>query len=194
MGWVDLYSNNTFTDAQLLKRYDRRIRTEFPLNVERAMSRRAFGQVKGKYTPTAEEVLQEESYEIHTKAVRVDLEQAKLDNTLLIATLEYESAERRLARYLVSEGVAFVPEVPEIIDEETGEVTQEFVPAIAAIEPLPATVEQPNYDQETGMLIDYETVPNPLIVIDEAERVKAQSTIDNATAGVLNLAVLRTVE
>ena len=46
-----------------------------------------------------------------------------------------------------------------------------------AIEPLEATVEQDVYDEE-GNVTGTETVPNPLIVADDAEREAAQAVVD----------------
>ena len=110
----------------------------------------------------------------------------------LYEAIRYEQAVLRLARYRLDTGVAYVEEVPEVRDPETGEITQEYVPAVQGIEPLPATIEQNVYDPETGEIIGTEEVPNPLIVQDLAEVEAARELIDNATAAVENLYVERT--
>src|SRR6056297_2310764 len=90
----------------------------------------------------------------------------------------YRKATARLAQYLVADGR------PEITEEQpTGEYDEEgneimeTVVVQTAIEPLEPTVEQPVYDDE-GNQTGTETVTNPLIVADEAERAAAQAVID----------------
>lgn len=102
-------------------------------------------------------------------------EESKQYNELLKQALEYEQAERRLAQYKLSEGR---PEIPEITDPDTGEITQQYQEAIA---PLPATI---TVTDENGEAIE---VPNPLIQEDEEARAKAQSVIASVTLEALNL-------
>ena len=183
--WIDKMKNVVFTDAQLQKRYDAHIQTKFPLTIERAMNRRAFGNLKGKYNPTAEEVLQEVEYEQYCKSVRENLDQAILDNTLLINTLRYEKAQRRLSQYILSEGREEVEEVFEVIDVGTGEVLQEYVPAVIEIASLPLTIEAKVYDDAGNYIL--ETVDNPTILLDVSERQEAQEILDNASVEILEL-------
>ncbi len=187
MPWIDKLSNITYSDAQLDKRYDAIIQREFPLRKERAMNRKAFGQMKGTYTLTDKEQADEALYEQLVEDTKTEFEQAKLDNTLLKEVIVYEKAQQRLKRYILSEGREAVPEVPEIKDEETGEIIQEFVPEVKAIEPLPATIDLNTYDSESGELISVEQIPNPKIIQDVQEREEAQTIIDSASADVLNL-------
>ena len=189
-GWVDLQSNDVFTEAQLTRRYDRQIRSKYPLQIERALNRRAMGAMKGKYTPTAADQVTEAAYETHCKAVRDDLDQAIADNVLLASAIQYEQAERRLARYQLSVGVAAVAEVPELVDVDTGEIILEYVPAVAGIDPLPVTVERVTQDEE-GAITGTETIPNPAIVQDEVERAAAKNIVDGAGAEVLALVEVR---
>ena len=92
--------------------------------------------------------------------------------------LEYRKATARLARYVLADGRhevwTFQPTGE--YDEEGNEV-MESVLVQTAIDPLEPTVEQNIYDDE-GNLTGTETVANPLIVADEAERAAAQSIID----------------
>ena len=90
---------------------------------------------------------------------------------------EYRKATARLARYVLADGR---PEVWE--DQPTGEYddegneVMESVLVQAAVDPLDATVEVTTYDVDGNETI--ETVANPLIVEDEAERAAAQSIVD----------------
>jgi hypothetical protein len=106
-------------------------------------------------------------------------------NNVFNSALErYRKATTRLARYELSVGRAgvwdFQPNGE--FDEEGNEI---IVPVLvqADIEPLPATVVVPVYDEETDTISE-QTVPNPLIVADEAERAQATATFDATPADV----------
>jgi hypothetical protein len=98
-------------------------------------------------------------------------------NTFNWQLAEYRKATARLARYVLADGR---PEVWE--DQPTGEYDEdgnevmESVLVQAAVDPLDATVEVTTYDVDGNGTT--ETVANPLIVEDEAERAAAQSIID----------------
>ena len=70
----------------------------------------------------------------------------------------YRNALERLARYRLADGRPEVTNEQQAIDEqgqpvldgETGEPVMETVVVQTAIDPLPATIEQPVYDPETG--------------------------------------------
>jgi len=90
----------------------------------------------------------------------------------------YRKATARLSQYLVADGR---PELTEEqptgeYDEEGNEITETVV-VQTAIDPVEPTVEQPVYDDE-GNQTGTETVTNPLIVADEAERAEAQAVVD----------------
>jgi hypothetical protein len=99
------------------------------------------------------------------------------NNTFNWQLLEYRKATARLARYVLADGR---PEVWE--DQPTGEYDEEgnevmeSVLVQSAVEPLDATVEVTTYDVDGNGTT--ETVANPLIVADDAERELAQSVID----------------
>lgn len=108
----------------------------------------------------------------------------------------YRAAQARLARYRLAEGRPEVTEEQQAIDEqgqpvfneEIGEPVMEIVVVQAAIEPLPAEVEQPVYDNETGEQTGTEMVSNPEIVRDEAERADARAVVDETPAEVIEFA------
>ena len=107
---------------------------------------------------------------------------------------EYVAAVERLKHYILSEGR---PEIREDVVVETREVwneeSEEYetvnitenVITQTAIEPLEATVEVTEYDEET-MESTTTTVPNPLIVKDEEERAAAQEVIDATPQEVID--------
>ena len=95
------------------------------------------------------------------------------------ALANYHAALARLARYRLADGR---PEVYE--DQPTGEYDDEGNEVMAsvlvqsAIDPLPAQVEQPIYDEETGEQTGTEMVDNPAIAQDDEERAAAQAVVD----------------
>jgi len=107
---------------------------------------------------------------------------------------EYVAAVERLEHYILSEGR---PEIREDVVVETREVwneeSEEYetvnitenVITQTAIEPLEATVEVTEYDEET-MESTTTTVPNPLIVRDEEERATAQAVVDATPQAVID--------
>ena len=107
---------------------------------------------------------------------------------------EYVAAVERLEHYILSEGRPeiredIVVETKEVFNEETGEfetvnITENVITQ-TAIEPLEATVEVTEYDEET-MESTTTTVPNPLIVKDEEERAAAQAVIDATPQEVID--------
>ena len=107
---------------------------------------------------------------------------------------EYVAAVERLEHYILSEGR---PEIREDVVVETREVwneeSEEYetvnitenVITQTSIEPLEATVEVTEYDEET-MESTTTTVPNPLIVKDDEERAAAQAVIDATPQSVID--------
>lgn len=95
---------------------------------------------------------------------------------------DYTKAKARLTQYQLSVGVPEVrenlPTGEQIANDDTGEITDvlEEVVTQAGIDPLPATVEIKVYVEDTPSI---ETVNNPLIVSDNAERAEAQAVVDS---------------
>ena len=106
------------------------------------------------------------------------------NNTFNWQLSEYRKATTRLAQYILADGRAAVWEdQPTGEYDEEGNEVMESVLVQSAIDPLDATVEQPVYDDE-GNQTGTETVPNPLIVADEAERAAAQAIVDGTAQDV----------
>ena len=107
---------------------------------------------------------------------------------------EYVTAVERLSQYILSEGRPeiredIVIETKEVFNEETGELETveitENVITQTAIDPLEATVEVTETDEET-MESTTTTVRNPLIVRDEEERAAAQAVVDATPQAVID--------
>ena len=115
---------------------------------------------------------------------------------------EYTVAIARLDNYILADGRAEVTEMQDtlevIVDDDgmpvlndDGELTyvQEEVVVVSAIEPLEATVEQTVYDEDDMEAEPtVETIENPLITTDNAERVAAQAVVDNTPQPVIDKA------
>ena len=108
----------------------------------------------------------------------------------------YRAAQARLARYRLADGR---PEITEelqaiddlcqpVFDETNGEPVMETVVVQAALDPLPAEVERPIYDEVTGEQTGTEMVSNAEIVRDEAERADARAVVDETPAEVIEFA------
>jgi len=96
----------------------------------------------------------------------------------------YVLATARIAQYILSVGreevVESQPTGEKVFNEETFEMEDVMADVVTqtAIEPLEATVEVTVYGDDPEAEPTVETVPNPLIVADDAERAEAQTVID----------------
>lgn len=109
------------------------------------------------------------------------------NNTFNWQLQEYGTAVARLDKYRLADGR---PEVWE--DQPTGEYDEEgnevmeSVLVQSAIGPLDVTVEQLVYADDPMVEPTLETMPNPLIVQDDAEREAAQAVVDATPENVVN--------
>jgi len=181
--WIDVYSDNVFTQSQLDKRNTALIRQKYSRDVEDQINRMVTGAVIGSYVMNEEEQKLVSDYSSWVMEVQAARQQAVIDNNLLKGAIAYERAEQRLDKYILSVGLPGIDEVPEQRDPETGEIIVEYVAGREEIKPLPATVEVTVTDPDTGKVTTKE-VPNPVIVKDEAERTEAQAVIDGASEEV----------
>ena len=100
----------------------------------------------------------------------------------------YVSATARIAQYQLSVGREEVtesqPTMEQVFNEETFEMDDVMADVITqtAIEPLDATVEVTTQEMDEDPVT--ETVANPLIVADDAERAEAQAVIDSTPTPV----------
>ena len=96
----------------------------------------------------------------------------------------YRTATARLAQYVLADGRAEVTEMQatgeQVFNEETGEMDDVMheVITVTAIEPVEATVTRLVYSDDMDAEPTEETIENPLITTDVAERTAAQATVD----------------
>ena len=118
----------------------------------------------------------------------LDAAATKLYNQQLTA---YKQAVARLEQYIVADGreelVEMQPTGEQVWNEDTMEMdnVMEEVVVQTAIEPVEPTIEVTTYSDDIDAEPVVETVTNPLIVTDEAERAAAQAVIDVAVAAAL---------
>lgn len=96
----------------------------------------------------------------------------------------YRTATARLAQYVVADGRAEVTEMQptgeQVFNEETMEMEDVMheVITVTAIEPVEATVTRLVYSDDIEAEPTEETIENPLITTDNAERAAAQAVVD----------------
>ena len=107
---------------------------------------------------------------------------------------DYRVAVARLAQYVVAEGRAEVREMQptgeQVWNEETMEMEDVMheVITVTAIEPVEATVTRTVYSDDLEAEPTQETIENPLITTDVAERAAAQATVDATPQAVKDAA------
>ena len=129
--------------------------------------------------------------------IPADLQAAADEKQFNQQLADYRVATARLAQYVVADGRAEVREMQnshiQLTDSDgmaqydsDGSPIYEQVEVITvtAINPLPATVFESQFDSD-GNRIEVE-VPNPAIVSDEAERAAAQNIINNTEQAVID--------
>lgn len=115
---------------------------------------------------------------------RLDLIETYKINTFNHRLHAYRAATARLAKHRLADGREEVVEPQEVthLYPDAVEAVFEDVVTRSAIPPLPPTVTVDMY--EDGEVVGTEEVPNPAIVIDDAERARAQEVIDSTPLAV----------
>jgi hypothetical protein len=118
--------------------------------------------------------------------------QAAADAKLFAQQLAaYRVATARLSQYIVADGRAEVREMQptgeQIFNEETMEMEDVMheVITVTAIEPVEPTVTRMVYSDDMDAEPTEETIENPVITTDVAERAEAQATVDATPAEVV---------
>ena len=106
----------------------------------------------------------------------------------------YRVATARLAQYVLADGRAEVREMQptgeQVFNEETMEMEDVMmeVVTVTAIEPVEATVTRMVYSEDMDAAPTEETIENPLITTDNAERAVAQAVVDATPQAVKDAA------
>ena len=176
----------------------------FTLNTEEFGGRILFCQTHNHYIPLHpanrhyQEVLDAiilEGADCFDGDIPADLQTAADTKQFNQQLADYRTATARLAQYIVSVGRTEVIESQatgeQVWDEETMEMVDVMtdVITVTAIEPVEATVTRMVYSEDDPMAEPTEeTIENPLITTDVAERTAAQATVDATPQAVRDAA------
>ena len=124
--------------------------------------------------------------------IPADLQAAADEKQFNQQLADYKTATTRLVQYVVAEGRNQVTEMQptgeQVFNEETGEMDNVMHEVIVqtAIDPVEATVTRMVYSEDDLMAEPVEeTIENPLITTDVAERAAAQAVVDATPAAVV---------
>ena len=162
-----------FTDAQLQKRTQALIERSWP-EWKRERSIRADDGELNTYM----------------KQVAKDTIVNRRNNKWNQQLVAYTKATSRLAQYIIADGRVELTEMQATGEQVFNEVTMEMDDVMAsfitqsAIEPVEPTVEVTTYSDDIEAEPTVETVTNPLIVTDVAEREAAQAVVDGTPQAV----------
>ena len=125
-----------------------------------------------------------EGADCFTGDIPTDLQAAADEKQFAQQLADYRTATARLAQYVVAEGRVEVREMQptgeQVWNEETMEMEDVMmeVVTVTAIEPVEPTVTRMVYSGDMDAEPTEETIENPLITTDVAERTAAQATVD----------------
>ncbi len=95
--FINLMANDIWSEADIIRRTEAMIRSEFSLDVETILNRKVLGISIGTYTPTDADLAEIARYDQVAKAAQAAGVAARVDMALLLQTMDYEKAMRRLA-------------------------------------------------------------------------------------------------
>lgn len=195
MSFVDLMANDVWSEADIVRRTEAMIRSEFSLEAETILNRKVLGLSLGTYTPTPADQAEIARYDQVAKDAQAAGVQARNDMALLLQVFPMEEAQRRLDQPSLAAAWARLdqPEVEPIYDEndtalndtvlnaeDVARDEQERAAASAIVQPCTII-------DETGAVV----LDPDLLAADNAERAEAQAVIDGASDDAKALFALR---
>ena len=195
--FINLLANDIWTDADITRRTEAMVRTEFSAEAETILNRKVAGISLNQYTPTPEDLAEMARFRAVVDAAQAAGVAARADMVLLSQTLVYEAAKKRLAKTTLQDAWdrLQLPEVEPIVDQETGEVLNqaevdqdkaERAIAQQIVQPHLITIPSTEVEGESQTILDPASVAQ-----DEAERAAAQAVVDAASQEVVDLYALR---
>ena len=200
MSFINLLANDHWSDADMLRRTESMIRSEFSQEAETILNRKAVGMALGTYTPSTEELAEMDRYTIVVEAARTELQAAGADMALLLKVFELEKADRVVKQMPLSEALIVINTIkPDEILDEFGNITnqEELNTYYTNINNAQVVVSiygsiQPILDEEGNILnqteIDAYNASN--ITANEAARAAAQLILDEAEQPVKDIFLL----
>ena len=160
MSFINLLSNDQWTEADIVNRTESMIASDFPKSRIDILTRKVQGQAMG-YTLTEQEAVDLQAYQVVCYQAGAAADAARADMALLNAVLAYEQALARLEQPEVTE-----PATVMVVDMESEAPN----PAIEqdAAERADATIKTANATPEVSALYDLRNpVVEPVEVLDE---------------------------
>lgn len=123
--FINLLANDIWPDADITRRTEAMVRTEFSAEAETILNRKVAGISLNQYTPTPEDLAEMARFKEVVDAAHDEGVAARADMALLSQTLVYEAAVRRLAKEPIPDDIqdeAERSDAQTLIDEATQEV------------------------------------------------------------------------
>lgn len=193
--FINLLANDIWSEADIVRRTEAMIRSEFSLDMETILNRKVLGISIGSYTPTEADLAEIARYDQAAKAAQAAGVAARADMALLLQVFPLEAAQRRLYRMALAAAWERLqlPKVQPVIDEATGQVTnaeeieadkaeREAARTVIAPHLIPDPSATPEEGEEVPMVLDPVALDQ-----DNAERAAAQGVIDGAAPDVAAL-------
>ena len=98
MSFINLLANDIWSDADITRRTEAMVRTEFSLEAETILNRKVAGISLGQYTPTEADLDEMARFKEVVDAAHDEGVAARADVVLLSEVMGYEAAVRRLAK------------------------------------------------------------------------------------------------
>lgn len=184
MSFINLMANDVWSDADITRRTESMIRSEFSLDDETILNRKVLSISLGTYTPTEKDLADIERYNAVAVAAKIEGVAARNNMDLLLKVFPLENAQHRLDKTSLQFAWDRIQlPVAEPIYENDMLVNQEEIEKDETERNAASIIVQP-------YIID-ETIDQFAIEKDNEEREAAQSIIDNAPDNVKELFELR---
>lgn len=178
MSFIDLMSNDHWTAADIQRRTEFIIRSDFSLEDETILNRKALGMALGTYELTESEAYELQRYTAVAENARIEYNSAFADMNLLNQVFKIEEAKKIQKLTPLDEAIEFLEtEVPEEILDEEGTITNQ--------KEITTYNENLNKAQQTISLYG-----SNIEAYQDALN-KANITVENATEEEINLYNLR---
>lgn len=141
MSFVNLMANDIWSDADITRRTEAMVRSEFSLEAETILNRKVVAMSVGEYSPTPADLAEMDRFRTVVEAAQAEGVAARADMALLLDTMAYEAAMRRLAQPVIEDDeqdAAERAEAQAVVDAASQEVIDLYALRNPPVpEPLP---------------------------------------------------------